>query len=74
MIDMHTFVEDGIRGGLSITSKRNTKANNPKLEDYDPSKPESSIIYLKANGLYSLAITQPLPVGVLKWVEPGEVN
>jgi len=38
-LDMHLFIERGMRGGISMVSKRHAKANNPLVEGYDPSKP-----------------------------------
>ena len=65
--DMHLFVERGIRGGISMVSKRHAKANNPLLTDYDESKPNSYIMYLDANNLYGWAMSKPLPKSGFKW-------
>ena len=34
--EMHLFVERGMRGEISMVSKRYAKANNPMLPDYVP--------------------------------------
>ena len=47
--DQHLFIEKGMRGGISMVSKRYAKANNPSVEGYDPEKPNSFIMYLDAN-------------------------
>ena len=66
-LEMHLFVERGIRGGISMVSKRYTKANNPLVPDYDPSKPNSYITYLDANNLYGWAMSKPPPKRDFKW-------
>ncbi|KAF0754748.1 Uncharacterized protein FWK35_00017317 [Aphis craccivora] len=48
-----------IRGGLTQASTRYAKANNKKTPDYDPTKPKSW-----------WAMSQYLPYGGFKWVEP----
>ncbi|KAL9958218.1 hypothetical protein ACROYT_G035203 [Oculina patagonica] len=65
--EMHLFVERGIRGGISMVSKRYAKANNPYVEGYDPSKPKKYIMYLDANNLYGWAMSKPLPKSGFKW-------
>ena len=55
-LEMHLFVERGMRGGISMVSKRYAKANNPLVSDYDPSKPNKYIMYLDANNLYGWAM------------------
>ena len=65
--EMHMFVERGIRGGISMVSKRHAKANNPLVSDYDESKPNSCIMYLDANNLYGWAMSKPLPKSGFKW-------
>ena len=66
-LEMHMFVERGIRGGISMVSKRYAKANNPLVSDYDESKPNSYIMYLDANNLYGWAMGKPLPKSGFKW-------
>ena len=51
-IDMHLFIEKGLRGGISMTSRCFGNANDPKVSDYDPGKPPSWIQYYDANNLY----------------------
>ena len=46
---MHLMIEKGIRGGVSVISKRYAKANNPDLEDFDPEKELSYLLYIDAN-------------------------
>ena len=67
--DEHLFIEEGLRGGISMVSKCHTKANNPHVDGYDSIKPNSHILYLNANDLYGRAMSQPLPTGGFEWVE-----
>ena len=67
--DQHLFIEKGMRGGISMVSRRYAKANNPLVEGYDSSKERSHILYLDANNLYGWAMSQPLPTGGFRWVE-----
>ena len=67
--DQHLFIEKGMRGGISMVSKRHAKANNPLVEGYDPEKPSSHILYLDANNLYGWAMSQYLPTGGFRWVD-----
>ena len=68
--DMHLFIEKGLRGGISMVSKRFTKANNPMVEGYHPDKPTTYIMYLDANNLYGWAMSQALPTGGFEWTDP----
>ena len=49
---MHLFVEIGMRGGISMASKRYARVNNTNVSDYDPSKQTKYITYLDANNVY----------------------
>ncbi|XP_065180179.1 uncharacterized protein LOC135810614 [Sycon ciliatum] len=69
-VTMHTFIEHGIRGGISMSVQRYAEANNDLIPDgYDPSKPMTYLQYVDANNLYGWAMQQPLPIGDFKFVE-----
>ena len=66
-LDMHLFIERGMRGGISMVSKRYAKANNPLVEGYSPAEPTNYITYLDANNLYGWAMSLPLPKSGFHW-------
>ncbi|XP_065182354.1 uncharacterized protein LOC135813063 [Sycon ciliatum] len=69
-VTMHTFIEHGIRGGISMSVQRYAEGNNDLIPDgYDPSKPMTYLQYVDANNLYGWAMQQPLPIGDFKFVE-----
>ena len=37
-INMHLFIEKGMRGGISYIAKRYSKANNQYMENYDSNR------------------------------------
>ena len=66
-LDMHLFIERGMRGGISMANKRYAKANNPQVKGYNPAEPTNYITYLDANNLYGWAMSQPLPKSGFHW-------
>ena len=72
--DMYLFVEEGIRGGISMISNRYSKANNPYVPDYDATQDNNYIIYLDANNLYGWAMSQPLPTHDFAWLTENEIQ
>jgi len=50
---------------------RYAKANNDKTLDYDQKKPKSWIVYQDCNNLYGWGMSQYMPYGGFKWVEPS---
>ena len=71
-IDKHLFVEAGVRGGVSMISKRYSKANNKYLDTYDPSQESKYLMYLDCNSLYATVMCEDLPTGGFKWVTKDE--
>ena len=68
--DMLLMIEKGVRGGISMISKRHGKANNKYMgEEYDPSQASKYIKYLDANNLYGWAMSKPLPISNFKWMK-----
>ena len=71
-IDMHLFIEQGLRGGISIITHRKSTANNKYMKDYDPKKPSKYIAYLDANNLYGWSMSQSMPYKGFKWIDPDK--
>ena len=67
-IDMHLFIEKGIRGGISYIAKRHSKANNKDIESYDEYKESKYIVY------HGWAIKQYLPYNGFKWLNQKEID
>ena len=47
--EIYLFLEDSLRGGVSLISHRYAKANNPEMSAYNPTQPKSFISYLDVN-------------------------
>ena len=73
-IDIHLFIEKGMRGGISYVAKMHSKANNKYMECYDSSKESKYITYIDANNLYGWAISQYLPYSGFKWLNQKEIS
>ena len=71
--DAYLRVENSMRGGIAVISHRYAVANNEFVEDYDPSKPKSFLIYLDANSLYPTAMCESLPVGEFRFLSSDEI-
>ena len=56
-IDMHLFIEKGMRGGVSYIAKRHGKANNKYMECYDSREESKYITYFDADSLYGWAMS-----------------
>ena len=64
---MLLMAEKGIRGGLCHATHRYAKANNKYMKNYNKDNKSSYIMYLDANNLYGLAMSQKLPVNGFRW-------
>ena len=62
-VNMHLFIEKGMRGGISYIAKRYIKVNEKK-----------SIMYWDANNLYGWEINQPLPYCDFNFLTKKEIS
>jgi len=70
--EMYLFIESGIRGGVSTITQRFAEANNHYMEDYDPSKLDSYLVYWDANNLYGHSMSRHLPTCEFRWLDDKE--
>ena len=73
-IDMHLFIEKGMRGGISCIAERHSKANNKYMQSYDLNEPSKFIVYLYANNLYGWVMSQYLPYSGFIWLNQKEID
>ena len=67
------FLENSIRGGISVVSHQHVKANNPLVPDYGHNCPHSYLTYLDSNNLYRGAMSEALPTGDFTFLPEDEV-
>ena len=60
-VDIHLFIERGMRGGISYIAKRYCRTNNEFVKMYDSSLEKSFITYCDVNNLYGAAMLEYLP-------------
>jgi hypothetical protein len=72
--EMYRMLDNSLRGGIAMITKRYARANNPRLgpDNYDPNRPQSHIMYWDANNLYGWAMSQCLPESGFRWLTPEE--
>ena len=73
-IDIHLFIENGMRGGVSCIIQRYCKANNKYIKDYDKKKENTYITYWDVNNLYGWAMSQYLPYDNFEWMIEKEIS
>ena len=68
--EMFKFLDNGLRGGICMITKRHAVANNNRLPavQYDKTKPDSHIVYYDANNLSGWAMSQTLPHSNFRWL------
>ena len=73
-IDVYTFIESNLRGGVTTINHRYFKANNKYLDDYDDLKPSTYAHYIDVNNLYGKGMELPLPTGNFRWLQQDEID
>ena len=74
-IEIYHFVENSIRGGISMISTRHAQANRPSFPDtHDSSLPNQNLIYLDANNSYRWAMPQSLPTHGFRFLQQDEIS
>ena len=73
--NMLLMFEKGIRGGISIISKRYGEANNKYMgKKFNKNKLSKYLMYLDANNLYGCVMSEKLPIHSFKWLSSGEME
>ena len=72
--DLYLMIERGIRGGMSVITKKHVKANNTYTGNFDDGKPTTHCIYLDANNLYGWAMSEKMPYGNLRFLSHAEIE
>ena len=73
-VDVHLFIEKGMRGGISYIAKRYCRANNELVEGYDDGMEKNFIAYWDVNNLYGATILEYLPYDQLEWLSDDEID
>ena len=68
-IDKYLFIEKGLRGEISYIAKRDSKANNKYMNDYDHKKSSIFISSIDMNNLYGWAMSEYRPYDEFKWLK-----
>ena len=72
--DMYLMIESGLRGGVSMITKKYAVANNPLVGGHDATKPTNYLMYLDANNLYGWAMSQKLPEKEFDWMTENQLE
>ena len=67
--DKYSFIEKGLREGISYIAKRYAKANNKYMNDYGSKKPSKFITYLDMNNFYGQGQSSYLCYGGFEWLK-----
>ena len=71
--DMLLMFEHSSGGGITQAVLRYAKANNKYMgKKFNPELNSSFLQYLDANNLYGWAMSQPVPPGGFKWIDPSQ--
>jgi hypothetical protein len=72
--EMFILIEKGIRGGISVCTKRYSEARNKYLNNESPDLPSNYLIYFDINNLYGWSMSQYIPYKDFKWLNSDEIR
>ena len=72
--DMFQFIEKGTLVGVSYIANRYGKANNKYMKEYNEKAPSKYIMYLDANNVQGLGMSQYLATSGFRWLTEKEIN
>ena len=72
-VDHYLFCKASLWGGLSMVTQRYSVVTNKYVEGYDPTQVSKYLLYLDANNLYGLVMSQMLPCRGFEWMSPEEL-
>ncbi|XP_054261608.1 uncharacterized protein LOC128985776 isoform X1 [Macrosteles quadrilineatus] len=73
--EKYLFIENNIRGGITMCVKRHAVANNPYMgTHYNPSADTSYLTYLDCNNMYGFSMCEPMPEKEFKWLSHKRVQ
>lgn len=67
-VDKYTFIEEGIRGGMTFVNKHYVQTETSAEADE-----RIELLYIDANNLYGNALSQPLPSHDFKWLSQDDI-
>lgn len=71
---MYNMIELGIRGGVSMVTKKYSRANHKYMDDFNESQEKKHIMYFDANNLYGWGLSQSLPYGFFHFLDQDEIE
>src|SRR5690606_20522972 len=74
-INLALEIQKNLRGGISMISRRYSKANNKYMNElYNPNEESSYIIMMDMNNLYGRAMIDYLPIGNFYYVKEEKIK
>lgn len=73
-MEQYNMLEMGLRGGVSMISKRLAFANNKYMKKFDKHKPSKFILYIDKVNLYGECLLKPLPLKDFCWEDPKTIS
>lgn len=73
-LDMYTFFEASLRGGISTIATREAFAKNKHLNNCDDPEQSTYLCYLDKVNLYGESFLHKIPISDFKWIKQSKVD